>query len=537
MVADVFLSILETSISVSLIIVLLMMLAPFLNKRYAAKWKYWIWIFLALRLIIPFNGTNGMSVIDALAQMKDMAVLKTGNSGSDILLEQTTVPRRVIIEVPAQMSVPLAAHSENDHNGITPLDIVAFVWMAGGMIFMSAHLISYLCYKRQVSKDGVIVKEPGILRQLFEVKRKLHIKCTVRIVEYSEADSPMMIGFLKPLLVLPDGQYSPEELFFILKHELVHLKRKDVYVKLLFVVANAIHWFNPFVWIMQKEAEVDMELSCDERVTQGGNYAMRKAYTEALLSTLHKQSTKRNLLSTQFYGGKKIMKKRFKNILIKTRKKNGAAILITAAILTVGLGTLVGCSVGNHESEEIPEQTEDTSQPQEAELDITDVSEAENELPPEEIPAADIPNEEDTAQNTRTLTFIKEGEPEEKQASLVIDQVVYDEFSFYLPDGEWQKEEAAMWQSVVNENVRLWVALFEKDYHIEQVLADDGYEQENGGLVKREDGLVYKARLYEDGNHVWCVEYCYPEEAEEGWGIELPVIADTFAVISEDIHG
>ena len=136
----------------------------------------------------------------------------------------------------AQMTVPIAAHSENDHNGITPLDIAAFVWMAGGLLLMSVHLISYLCYKRQVSKDGVIVKEPGILRQLFEVKRELHIKCTVRIVEYSEAASPMMIGFLKPLLILPDGQYSSEELFFILKHELVHLKRRDVYVKLLFVV-------------------------------------------------------------------------------------------------------------------------------------------------------------------------------------------------------------------------------------------------------------------------------------------------------------
>lgn len=437
----------------------------------------------------------------------------------------------------AQMSVPLAAHSDNDHNGITPLDIAAFVWMAGGLLLMSVHLISYLCYKRQVSKDGVIVKEPGILRQLFEVKRELHIKCTVRIVEYSEADSPMMIGFLKPLLVLPDGQYSSEELFFILKHELVHLKRRDVYVKLLFVVANALHWFNPFVWIMQKEAEVDMELSCDEKVTQNVNYAMRKAYTEALLSTLHKQSMKRNLLSTQFYGGKQIMKKRFKNILMKTRKKNGAAIFITAAILTVGLGTLVGCSVGNHDSEEIPEQTEDNSLPQEAGLDISDENEVENEPSPEGIPEADITDREDTAQNTRTLMFIKEGETEEKQASLVTDQIVYDKFSFYLPDGEWQKEEAAMWQAVVNENVRLWVALFEKDYPIEQILADDGYEQENGGLVKRADGLVNKVRLHEDGNNVWCVEYCYPEEAEEGWGMELPVIADTFAVISEDIPG
>ena len=43
----------------------------------------------------------------------------------------------------------------------------------------------------------------------------------------------MIIGFFKPVLVLPKERYSPEELFFILKHELVHLKRGDVYFKLL----------------------------------------------------------------------------------------------------------------------------------------------------------------------------------------------------------------------------------------------------------------------------------------------------------------
>lgn len=73
----------------------------------------------------------------------------------------------------------------------------------------------------------------------------------------------MIIGFIKPVLVLPEEQYSSEELFFILKHELIHLKRGDVYFKLLFVTANTVRWFNPLIWIMQKEAAIDMELSCD----------------------------------------------------------------------------------------------------------------------------------------------------------------------------------------------------------------------------------------------------------------------------------
>lgn len=55
---NMFLSILEISIPISLIIAVLLLLTPFLNKRYAAKWKYWIWIVLALRLIIPLGGSG-----------------------------------------------------------------------------------------------------------------------------------------------------------------------------------------------------------------------------------------------------------------------------------------------------------------------------------------------------------------------------------------------------------------------------------------------------------------------------------------------
>ena len=110
------------------------------------------------------------------------------------------------------------------------------------------------------------------------------------------AASPMVIGIFKPLVVLPEIQYSEQELYFILKHELVHLKRRDVLLKLLFVAANAVHWFNPIVWSMQKEAVVDMELSCDERVVQGMDFADRKAYTETLFAALHRKHMKRMIL-------------------------------------------------------------------------------------------------------------------------------------------------------------------------------------------------------------------------------------------------
>ncbi len=340
---NIFLSFFEMSVSISFIVAVLILLTPFLSKRYAAKWKYLIWICLALRLLIPFNGGNVQSFLGTLSQTEAQTSLRSEEKDADAPAEEMMPSRRIMIEIPAQMTTPIAKQSEK--SSITLLDILAFVWMIGSLVFISMHLASYLFYKRQVVGRGTIIEDAGILHQISELKHELHITGTVRAVEYPEADSPMIIGFLKPVLVLPEEPYSSEEQFFILKHELVHLKRGDVFFKLLFVAANALHWFNPLIWIMQKEAGVDMELSCDERVTRGADYAMRKAYTETLLSTLHRGGTKRAVLSTQFYGGKQIMKKRFKNILAKNSKKNGIAILICAIILTISCGTLLGCTI------------------------------------------------------------------------------------------------------------------------------------------------------------------------------------------------
>lgn len=320
---EMFLSVLTISVSVSLVIPVLVLLGPLLNRRYAAKWKYWIWIALAVRLVIPYNG-NGMN-------------------------------RRITVEIPVQMTTPVASdmgeaiilppQMEKSHTGMAFLDIAAVIWLAGSMVFLAVHLFSYVHFRRQLYRKGTPVRDKAILCQLSELKQELHIRQRISAVAVSETVSPMVIGFCRKILVLPEEHYSEEQLHFILKHEMVHVKRHDICFKLLFVLANAVHWFNPVIWMMQKEAAVDMELSCDERVIQGMDHAGRKAYTETLFYTFHRQCVKKTKLSTQFYGGKQIMKKRFQNILKGTRKKNGLFLLVCAMLLAIVPGMLTGCSV------------------------------------------------------------------------------------------------------------------------------------------------------------------------------------------------
>lgn len=339
--SGIFLTFLGISASVGAVIAALVLLSPLLNKRYAAKWKYLIWIFLAVRLLIPVGGASGLREKPAQSSVK--SEVDFSEDFEEDIEEDALLPVRVVVEIPPQMTTPIVAQSEK-RSGITALDIAAWVWAVGGLIFLSVHIISYLRYRRRVMAYGRIVDNIDLLNEINELKRSLHIDRAVTVMKYPRAESPMMMGFIKPILVLPRVSYTAEELYFIMKHELVHLKHGDIYFKLLFVAANALHWFNPLVWIMQKEAAVDMEFSCDERVIKDASIDVRKAYTETLMSTIHKRFSKKNVLSTQFYGGKKIMKKRFRNILTKKTKKSGISVLICAVTLALYLGTIVGCT-------------------------------------------------------------------------------------------------------------------------------------------------------------------------------------------------
>ncbi len=415
-----FLSFLTLSLSIGVLVFALILLTPLFNMRYAAKWKYFIWIFLALRLLIPLGG-GSQFVTDRLSQTGThvMSGAIKANASADAAY------RPIMVEIPKQMTTPITVQNasqsgESDAEiNITLLDIVASVWMAGSLIFLSIHFISYFHYRRQVMKTGRLTEDDHILSQILDLKRELHISRSVPVIEYRDAESPMIMGFFKPILILPKEQYSPDELYFILKHELVHLKRGDTYLKLLFVTANAVHWFNPLIWLMQKEAVIDMELSCDERVTQNMGYAVRKAYTEALLSMLHKRCGRKAVLSTQFYGGKKIMKVRFRNIL-KKQKKNGIPILICTVVLTISLGTLVGCSVTKEDTANADaenQSTENASVSQQTDVLEPDIQ-AEDQM--QQVSAADPSEGDDALQRTYILTFLKEGEGEYKQATLAV---------------------------------------------------------------------------------------------------------------------
>lgn len=140
----------------------------------------------------------------------------------------------------------------------------------------------------------------------------------------------------RPTLLLPHEHYDSSDLRYILRHELCHLKRRDMLLKLVLLAANAMHWFDPVVYLMLRQADEDIELACDSAATDGLDRAERAAYSRTLLAAV--QSHVRALPATTCFGGTvERLKRRITNVLGAQKKRGlGVVALVLALTLTAG---------------------------------------------------------------------------------------------------------------------------------------------------------------------------------------------------------
>jgi hypothetical protein len=150
----------------------------------------------------------------------------------------------------------------------------------------------------------------------------------------------MLMGLFRPVIILPDREYADAQLRAILLHELTHLRRRDVLVKWLSVVACAVHWFNPIVWLARREIDRACELACDEAVIRGLDASGKQCYGETLLYVAADSKTPWTVLSATMCEEKRDLKERLAAIARNKQYSRAAvaasAAVIIAAILAVG---------------------------------------------------------------------------------------------------------------------------------------------------------------------------------------------------------
>jgi len=150
--------------------------------------------------------------------------------------------------------------------------------------------------------------------------------------------SPAVYGIIKPKIILP-ADIAEADLEYILKHEGIHIRRRDNLWRVVAVVTACVHWFNPFAWLFLKNFFYDMELACDAGVLKTLKDNDKKDYAAALLAF----SAGKTYYASAFGGAK--TKLRIENILSYKKLTLFSALYFAILFIAVAV-TVITNAVG-----------------------------------------------------------------------------------------------------------------------------------------------------------------------------------------------
>lgn len=150
------------------------------------------------------------------------------------------------------------------------IPLMVLVWMLG-ILFMGLRMIGEITYVYHLKNYQTQIVPNAVQLQLETLLNQLNIQKRVKILESLKVQTPMVIGFLKPVILMPIGLISglsSKQIESILAHELVHIKRHDFAINLLQSFVEVLLFFNPAVWWISACIRAEREHCCDDLAIQ-----------------------------------------------------------------------------------------------------------------------------------------------------------------------------------------------------------------------------------------------------------------------------
>lgn len=235
----------EALIASALLMLLVLAIRTPVRAAFGPQVAYALWAIPALRLILP---------PDILPRIWPEAANPIADAGEVIyIFDGGMAP------VAAATSAPIMG------------EIVAWLWIAGGLAFLAWQAIAFLNLRH---------------RLLCGARERLRVG-GVRVMEATSGEGPLAFGIFDRCVVLPadfDAAYDSEEQRLALAHELAHHQRGDLIANTVALAVLALHWFNPLAWFAFRAFRADQEMACDARVI-AADPAIRHAYGLAIVKS------------------------------------------------------------------------------------------------------------------------------------------------------------------------------------------------------------------------------------------------------------
>ena len=340
---------LEISIQASVLIVLVLMIQLTLGKWLTPGFKLLMWTLVGIRLVLPFTPPSDFSVFNLLTPAVENSVEAA---------EPTYVPTPV-----SNWDVAESPAAENALPAFSLFDWIPFgigaLWLLGFAGMIGWALLRQIRMSRWVG-ELPIVRDPAFDGLLRQAGAETGVNARLTPVEAPPGISVAIFGFMRPThLLIPRGfaeDYSRAEALGILRHELEHVRRRDLMWNWVALGIQALHWFNPLVWIAGRRFRSDRELYCDQSALQGVNEETRHEYGSALLRAVELSSTRLALPSFVPFTSRRSEIKHRMTMILKPQSLNPLAQSLAICLALVGgLATFTSARADDEEGKESAE--------------------------------------------------------------------------------------------------------------------------------------------------------------------------------------
>lgn len=285
---------------------------------------------LALCLLLP---------ISTFMYLRPMVLRQVGELALAVPEASTPTPANPSFPIVAERVVALPHQIGSLVEERLPLLLEG--WLLGSLLLalrFGGGWLHLLMVRRAVSQASKTLQD-----RLDRLAREFGLSRPIRLAISSRINTPMVAGWLRPLLLVPAGLLTgmdPAGLEALLVHELAHIRRHDYFVNVVQCVVEILLFYHPAVWWLSRRIRTERELCCDDAAVQWCSDPLFYAETLTHLSELRSETLAPALAA----GGGDLMF-RIKRLVIPSLSPSTIPIRLNLLALACSVFLLLGAGV------------------------------------------------------------------------------------------------------------------------------------------------------------------------------------------------
>jgi beta-lactamase regulating signal transducer with metallopeptidase domain len=286
------------SIQAAVVVLVILLVQAVFRRWLTPRWRCALWLLLVARLLLPvsFESTASIFNLFNFRRLPPMPRVAVELEPIDVAPAPPTTTGDV---VPMGGTMETREGQLRLDTSVSPVSVPAVAWPNSVFFWESLWLAGFSAFLTRVAfrsawwsrrfAGSPKVTDHEVLEIVRECAERLGIRTQFAIYESQAVSSPVLYGAFRPRLVLPRGfvgRFTREETGFVVLHEMIHFKRGDLILNWLVTGLQAIHWFNPLVWVGFARWRADREVACDAAVLEAVGDGRSRNYGETIIQLL-----------------------------------------------------------------------------------------------------------------------------------------------------------------------------------------------------------------------------------------------------------